>query len=422
MNYGPILKTDKAEKFAMHIFKVSRQEKEQGRKGIPVCAWGEAGIGKTELPNLLVKKYPDFFGKLVYLPMAQIEEKAELQGLPDLKTLVRDLLPGEDESNVVGIIEEVEDKLYAIDEEGNIKMDANGFPVFKIVKKKVVVDNRTVYATPSWIPQESTHGKYGLLVIDDMNRADARIINSIMQLLQDGKLLGWSLPIGWEIYCTCNPDNGVYQVTTFDGAQMTRMANFEQKFDALSWVQDWAMPTGLHSIAQNFGLTHPETVIGGSAEGSERTNPRSFDKFFRVCHEFFDNPDAHVEEIRAYGMMNVDALALSTFIAFITDGFGRLPNVEDILNGTVDLDELESKLKQSGTLRVDVINSLSCRLIFHIQANNITKEQIPNYRKWLKHKMLPAEIRFKDAKVSLATNFDISDVELGKIILSQGIS
>ena len=227
-NYGPILKTDKAEEYVMDIFATSRLEKSEGRKGIPVCAWGEAGIGKTELPNFLIKKYSDpksihgnfFDGNIVYVPLGQIEEKAELQGLPDVKEVFRNIGPDEDESSLKGEVRSMEQR----DEEGNI------------INKRVEVDIRTIYATPSWIPQEHTHGKKGLLVIDDANRADSRIINSIMQLLQDGALLGWKLPEEWEIYLTCNPDNGKYQVTRLDGAQMTRMANFEQHFDPLSWL------------------------------------------------------------------------------------------------------------------------------------------------------------------------------------------
>lgn len=413
--YGPILKTAKAEEFTMHIFEVSRKEKLEGRKGIPVCAWGEAGIGKTELPNNLVKKFPDFFqGNVVYLPMAQIEEKAELQGLPDLKSLIRDFIEGEDENKITGTVEEIEYNKYSVNPDGTVKVNEKGLPIYSIEKKKVVVDTRTIYATPSWIPQVSTHGEFGLLVIDDMNRADSRIINSIMQLLQDGKLLGWSLPDGWEIYCTCNPDNNKYQVTTLDGAQMTRMANFEQHFDVLSWATDWATPTGLHPLVINYGLTYPEGLVMG-----ERTNPRSFDKFFRLSHKYFNDPENYIQEIRSLGLMNVEEEALGSFISYITSGFGKLPNVEDILDGKCDLDELQKKLTVNGTLRIDILNSISCRLIIHLNSNVITEKQIPNYRKWLKHKMLPGEIRYKDAKIAVTNQFEIGDAELSKILFSR---
>ena len=424
MQYGPTLKTADAEEFTMHIFNVSRSEKLAGRKGMPVCAWGEAGIGKTELPNNLIKKYSDFFGgdsskgikgNIVYLPMAQIEEKAELQGLPDLSEIMRDLEDGEDESTVIGTIREIEYNEYEADENGKVKF-VNGNPVYSVRKKKVVVNNSTVYGVPDWIPQEATHGKVGLFVIDDMNRADARIINSIMQLLQDHRLLGWGLPRDWEIYCTCNPDNSKYQVTSFDGAQMTRMCNFEQNFDVLSWVSDWAIPTGLHPLAQNFGLSYPEAMVSG-----ERTNPRSFDKFFRLGHDLFNEPENNLEKIKILGLMNIDGDALASFITFITSGFGKLPNIEEILDGSCNLDELHKKLTQNGVVRVDIVNSLSCRLIlFHkSNANKFNKTQIENFRKWLKHPMLPGEIRYKSTRDSVIAQHEIGDLELSTLIMNR---
>lgn len=425
--YGPTLKTKEAETFIMDIFAVSRAEKAAGRKGIPVTSWGEAGIGKTELPSFLVKSKDnrEFFGwseemgeeaggNIVFVPMAQIEEKAELQGLPDIQEIVRDLLPGEDEASVLGLVKEISEVTYFYNEDGTIKLDSNNIPTQTITKKKVVVDNRTIYATPSWIPQESTHGKKGVLVIDDMNRADSRIINSIMQLLQDGKLLGWALPEGWEIYCTCNPDNNKYQVTSFDGAQMTRSANFEQEFDPISWVESWAVPTNLHPLAINFVLAYPESVVQG-----ERTNPRSFDKFFRLAHNYFSDPESHVGKIRTLGLMNIDPAALAIFISFITEGWGKLPDVEEILEGKVDLDELQKKLTRNGTLRVDVLNSLSCRVILYLKANKLKPSQYAGIRAWLKHEMIPREIRFKDAKLAITSDIKIGDPELANLVFKK---
>lgn len=405
--YGPILRTDAAEKFAIEVFQTSRKEKAEGRKGLPVCAWGPAGIGKTELPNLLVKKYSDMFdGNIVYLPMAQIEEKAELQGLPELYENERPLLDSEDEEKVNGLVKTIEDP----NAPGGLR--------------KVVVESRTVYATPSWIPQEDTHGKRGLLVIDDMNRADARIINSIMQLLQDGKLLGWSLPEEWEIYCTCNPDDGHYQVTPFDGAQMTRMVNFRQEFDAKSWLSDWAIPTGIHPIAQNFVMTHPEDVCKG-----ERTNPRSFDKFFRLVAPALDSITEQgvetgkgsevVKLLQNYGLMNIDATSLSVFLSFITNGFGRLPNIEELLDPDFDLDKLYEKLTQHGQVRIDIISSLDCRIILHVQQNSDNTKYRKGLRKWLKHPKLPAELRYKSLEAVIKEDAGVSDAELAEIIFSR---
>jgi hypothetical protein len=492
--YGPLLMSGRAEEYAMETFEVSRREKAEGRKGIPICSWGPAGIGKTELPNLLVKKYTDFFdGNIVYLPMAQIEEKAELQGLPELQTTKRLLItenypivpateaklkkakPGE---IVTEVIPGKDPKKYIIDKKSpavptsefkTIKKPLNNFIQYDhhyviegtledgtsslylcipeildgsqmIVEEvidgnftKHVVDARTIYATPSWIPQESTHGKKGLLVIDDMNRADGRIINSIMQLLQDGALLGWRLPEKWEIYCTCNPDNADYAVTPFDGAQMTRMANFEQKFDKNSWLEDWAIPTGVHPIAQNFVMTNPEVVTQG-----ERTNPRSFDKFFRMIHTTLDKVKVTgdkmeinstgeggilAKKINDYGLMNVEEIPLQTFMSFLTCGYGKLPGIDEILKKNFDLDKFFNQITEGNNIRTDILATINTRLVLHVSANKDElvndKEALACIKKWILAKKIPADLRYGVVDKVLCDIPDIADEELAEIIFSR---
>lgn len=493
--YGPVLRSGKAEEFVMDIFATSRREKAAGRKGIPVCSWGEAGIGKTELPNLLVKKYKDFFsGNIVYLPMAQIEEKAELQGLPELQTLKRPLLSvnyllkevtGKEETKskkkanrvIEGKTENNEEVKYEVLEstfdfedfsslkkipvkfnligneyvlEGTLKgeetktlmlcipesIDGSQTVIEEIVNHKLtkfVLDSRTIYATPSWIPQVSTHGEQGLLVIDDMNRADARIINSIMQLLQDGALLGWKLPEKWEIYCTCNPDNAEYDVTAFDGAQMTRMANYEQKFDKDSWLKDWAIPTGIHPIAQNFVVTYPEVIVNG-----ERTNPRSFDKFFRMIHNTLDkvkvsgdrmdiNSEGEggklAKKINDYGLMNIEETPLQAFISFLTCGYGKLPGIDEILEKDFDIKTFFNQITDAGNLRVDILSTINTRLILYIQENHAeikaSKIKFEGVKRWIKAEKIPMDLRFVMATSTIEVIPSISDKEISELVFSR---
>lgn len=408
--YGPTLGTAEAEKFAIMIFKASRFEKSQGRKGIPVCAWGGAGIGKTELPKQIAKETArDMFdGNIVYVPLGQIEEKAELQGLPDIQTTYKVIPEDVDHSTVIGKIEKKGLEETYVDEKGETKT--------KIVDRYVVVDARTIYATPSWIPQAETHGERGILVIDDMNRADSRILNSVMQLLQDAELLGWSLPAGWEIYCTANPDDGKYQVTSLDDAQMTRMANFVQTFDEKSWAANWAEPTGLHPLAINFMLTYKEMAATG-----ERTNPRSWDKFFRICHNLFDDAQANKNTIETIGLMNVDSVPLATFISFITDGFGKLPDVEDILHGKVDLEDFGKLITQNGSPRTDITSALCVRIINYVTKKypgRITdQEVIKGIQTWFTQKFVSRDIVYKYMSELVRKDLRVSNSEISAIVM-----
>jgi hypothetical protein len=487
--YGPTLKTGKAVEFTMDIYSTSRYEKSQGRKGIPVCSWGEAGIGKTELPNFLVREYLDFFdGNIVYLPMAQIEEKAELQGLPELQTTKRLLKTfnykltkalAKDKKKKVKIVtgnigtksvdyvmstdevssDELTDfmspkemfrlpgndyVMNAKNEDGKVdlyycmpeSLDGSQTIIEETINgklKKYILDARTIYATPSWIPQVSTHGEKGLLVIDDMNRADGRIINSIMQLLQDGALLGWKLPEQWEIYCTCNPDDGKYDVTGFDGAQMTRMANYTQRFDEKSWLEAWAIPTGIHAVAQNFVMTYPEAIVKG-----ERTNPRSFDKFFRMIRSTLDKVKISgdrmqlggqneggklAKKINDYGLMNIEEESLQVFISFLTSGYGKLPSIEEILDPKFDLKKFYGQITDGGSLRVDILTALNTRLVLFLktegEAISDDKNVLTGVKRWMKAEKLPADLRLSILDDVLMALPKVVDQELTQLIYSR---
>ena len=83
----------------------------------PVCIWGKPGIGKTQLIKDFAK---DNGYNFAYCAPAQFEEMGDFHGIP------------------------------------------------------YVLDGKTVYNTPNWVPTGSD--KPGILLIDDFNRADDRIL------------------------------------------------------------------------------------------------------------------------------------------------------------------------------------------------------------------------------------------------------
>ncbi|MEM9931909.1 MAG: AAA family ATPase, partial [Bacteroidota bacterium] len=140
----------------------------------PVCLWGRHGIGKTTLIKdwAAAKGWP-----LVMISPAQFEEMGDLLGLPYLQ------------------------------EEGDRKT--------------------TVLAPPQWAPQAAGPG---VLLLDDFNRADGRIIRGLMNLLLEGQLNSWRLPAGWKIVLTANPEEQEYIVTPLDEAILGRMLHLEVTF------------------------------------------------------------------------------------------------------------------------------------------------------------------------------------------------
>lgn len=174
-----------------------------GRRKTPVCIWGRHGIGKTEIVETTTRERG---AKLVTVAPAQFEEMGDLMGMP-----------------------------VVVDDGGATRM-----------------------APPEWVPREEGPG---VLLLDDVNRADDRILRGLMQLLQNHELAGWKLPNGWQIVLTANPDGGDYSVTPMDDAMLTRMLHVTLRFDVKRWAR-WAEQTGVDPRGIAFVLTYPETVTG----------------------------------------------------------------------------------------------------------------------------------------------------------------
>src|SRR5512142_782546 len=128
-----------------HIFAANEAAERAGGRSTPVCVWGPHGIGKTMIVEDLARGHGWDFAML---SPAQFEEMGDLNGLPVLTD-----------------------------------------------------DGRTAFAPPAWVPR---HEGPGVLLIDDINRADDRILRGLMQLLSEGQLASWALPPRWQIVATAN--------------------------------------------------------------------------------------------------------------------------------------------------------------------------------------------------------------------------
>jgi hypothetical protein len=161
---GPKLDSLTMEKVLAHIFERNEVLSDSGGgRGTPVCIWGTHGLGKTQM----VKDYATSRGwHLAYCAPAQFEEMGDLHGLPT----VHDPTP---------------DKPFSGDE-------------------------YTIFAPPEWVPKETGPG---ILLLDDINRADDRILRGLMQLLQNFEMFSWQLPPKWQIVATANPEGADYSVT-----------------------------------------------------------------------------------------------------------------------------------------------------------------------------------------------------------------
>ncbi len=306
----------------------------------PVCIWGLHGIGKTELVRDLARARDCAY---VYIAPAQFEEMGDLLGMPQ------------------------------------ISHDA--------VKGAV-----TQFVAPEWVPREPGPG---ILLLDDVNRADDRILRGIMQLFQNYELVSWTLPRQWLIVCTANPDGGDYSVTTLDEAMLTRMLHVTMEFDAQTWAR-WAERTGVDSRGINFVLAYPELVNG------RRTTPRSLVQFFNSLNPLDELRD-HIGLVRLLGDAALDSETTQAFLSFVNLNLDRLPTPEDILDAE-DFDTIARRLDrlvhEGDTKRLDILSVVVTRLSNYLilRAAEPSESEFANLQRFLLLDLLPNDLRLAMAQ------------------------
>lgn len=306
----------------------------------PVCIWGLHGIGKTELVRDLAQMRGCAF---TYIAPAQFEEMGDLLGMPQIS---RDPAKGE----------------------------------------------VTRFVAPEWVPRQTGPG---ILLLDDVNRADDRILRGIMQLLQNYELVSWTLPRQWLIVCTANPDGGDYSVTTLDEAMLTRMLHVTMEFDVQAWAR-WAERTGVDSRGINFVLAYPELVNG------RRTTPRSLVQFFNSLETLDDLRD-NIGLVRLLGDAALDAETTQAFLAFVNLKLDLLPTPEEMLE-TPDFDNIASRLHrlihEGETKRLDMLSVIVTRLSNYLLArpSEPSELEFTNLQRFLLLDLLPNDLRLAMAQ------------------------
>lgn len=328
--YGVSTNATEVQQFVEHIVQTNIQAETKGAKKTPICIWGTHGIGKTEM----VQQVAEGLGyKWAYIAPAQFEEMGDLVGMPAIE---------------------------------------NG---------------RTIFTSPEWVPTEEGPG---ILLIDDVNRADDRILRGIMQLLQNYELVSWKLPEYWQIVLTANPDGGDYSVTPMDDAMLTRMMHITMNFDPKAWAI-WAEKAKVDSRCINFVLTYPEIAQG------QRTTPRSLVQFFQSIESIKDFSKA-LPMIQMLGSSCLDEETVTSFITFIQQNLSELIKPEQIIatkNFKTDVYQHLVGIVKKEVLRVDIIATLCTRLINYLTLNKIkpNKKGIENIQSFLKMDLLPNDLR-----------------------------
>ena len=255
--------------------------------GTPVCIWGTHGLGKTHIARAFAK---DRGWQFVDVPVAQFEEMGDLHGMPEKY----DPTPEDNRSG----------------------------------------DEETIFFPPHWVPKEDGPG---LLLLDDFNRADDRILRGHHATPPKFRTYFLETSPKWQIVATANPEGGDYSVTPLDDAMLTRMIHATLDFDPKSWAI-WAESARLDKRGISFVLSHPEAVT------FNRTTPRTLEQFFEQIENIKDLQKEE-ELVRMLGMGTLDDVTIAAFMSFVRDDLTQLIDPEEILS-TDDFQKLKKKLKK----------------------------------------------------------------------------
>lgn len=320
----------------------------------PICIWGKAGIGKTQL----VKDYAKNNGyDFAYIAPAQFEEMGDFHGIPH------------------------------------------------------VVNGKTVYNQPLWVPEDN--GKPGILLIDDFNRADDRILRGLMQLFQNHGMMSWKLPAKWKIICTANPEDADYSVTTLDDAMLTRMMHISLKFEPKEWAE-WALKNMVDERGVNFVLTYPEIIDG------KLTNPRSITSFFYHIKNIVDLKKSS-EFIFQLATSLLDKETASSFIAFLNDELDIIISPEEILNSkkiTEVINNIRNNCVKNDSIRLDILSTIVTRLTVYLKENMESIDKFNNLADLLLADFMPNDLR---TTLHLELNY-LNDERIKKVINTVKIS
>lgn len=304
---------------------------------------GESGIGKTSALLDIAKKLDMY---CVKLNLAQIEELGDLIGYPIKEYYM---------CSPEGICEWIASDVLEHYISAGYKLHEN--------------QSRMSYALPSWVPREENPNGT-LLLLDDFNRADPRMIQATMELIDRGQYVSWSLPPKTTIVLSSNPDNGDYSVSTLDNAQKTRYMSFSVDFDIEVWAK-WAEFEGLDSRTINFALSNPE--IFKKQGGVQTVNARSYTTFANTIAGFKDFSTretlSKILNIASGCFTNENNTVGTLFTAFIANKLDKLTSPKEmLLTGWDTLKvELTSCLYDGNNYRADIANVLSTRFLNYVE-------------------------------------------------------
>ena len=376
---------------------IESNDKIIANKGLPVSisVVGVHGIGKTTVIRELANDMGRDFFKL---NLSQITEPSELVGF---YTKEYQLIKG------LETVWCTENMIPEYSKSGYLRTELT----------------RTKPCPPDWVVNLKENG---ILCLDDFSRGNQLLMQSVMEICNEGTMIGWDLSEKKiQVVLSENPDDGEYNVQSVDSAHSSRMVKMNMVWDAKDWAER-AEKIGLDERLINFVLWAPELLENKKSEGissSGNVSPRMMDKFFSLVSTI-DDFDKHLDVISTYGDISVGKDLTSQLINFINKKLDKLPSIEKLIK-EYDLPTAKSQLTQCcGDSEKDSTNwkaataaILTTRMYNYIRFNqkNITKDQIRQYLELLLHPSFSIDQKYLMVKQTAGLSNTFTQILTGDV-------
>ena len=214
----------------------------------------------------------------------------------------------------------------------------------------VIEGGRTRYASPAELPT----GGRGLLMLEELNRAETPVMQPALQLLSARRLHAYELPPGWSCVAAINPEDGDYQVNRLDPALRSRFLQVAVGSDRESWLA-WAARANVHPVITGVVRDHVDAFRDAS--------PRSWAYASDILHALRADEGGRRELVRV-ALRGYLPTAWSLAVTEALAGGPPTPDLgADVLlapHGAAELARLVREL--DGNRRTDAITMMAARL------------------------------------------------------------
>lgn len=132
-----------------------------------------------------------------------------------------------------------------------------------------------IYTKPLWLKRMLNSVKPCVLFLDEFNRAHKDIRQASYPLLLTKTFHEHKLPDNTIVVAAINPDDGDYDVESFDGALKDRMEFYAVDCDAGDWLI-WAENNGIHKSVKEFLAKNPSFLWLVDENDEKHPSPRGW--------------------------------------------------------------------------------------------------------------------------------------------------